>query len=137
MTSTTSTASDNFLKVAYFASIAGASILFGFSTTLSRLRKDPPGQPTLHDEGVALARKALGRATIYSVCGFGVFALASYQLFGKELIERKAKEYRAARERESDLPAEIKEYFISDKQRAARESASTNSANQQNATTSS
>jgi hypothetical protein len=108
-----STANDNLLKIAYFASIAGVSILVGFSTTLSRLRKDPPGPPTLHDEGVALARKALGRATLYSICGFGVFALASYQLFGKELIERKAKEYRAARERESDLPVEIKDYFVS------------------------
>lgn len=115
--SSTSANDNNFLKIAYFASIAGVSILVGFSTTLSRLRKDPPGPPTLHDEGVALARKALGRATIYSICGFSIFALTTYQLFGKDLIEKKAIEYRAARKRESNLPAELKEYFVSDKQR--------------------
>lgn len=122
MSSSSSSASnnENLLKIAYFASIAGVSILVGFSTTLSRLRKDPPGPLTLHDEGVALARKALGRATLYSVCGFSVFAFISYNLFGRELIERKALEYQAARERESDLPAEIKDYFVSDKQREAR-----------------
>lgn len=120
MSSSSSTNSESLLKIVYFASIAGVSILVGFSTSLSRLRKDPPGPLTLHDEGVALARKALGRATLYSLCGFSVFAFLSYSLFGRELIEKKALEYRAARERESDLPNEIKDYFISDSQRAAK-----------------
>lgn len=118
MTSTSD--EDNYLKIAYFASIAGVSILAGFSTTLSRLRKDPPGPPNLHDEGVALARKALGRATLYSVCGFSIFSFISYELFGRKLIARKAKEYREARQRESVLPSEIEDYFVSDKQRAER-----------------
>lgn len=85
----TESKSDLLIKIAYFTSLAGASILFGFSFTLNKLRKETPETPeaVLFEEGVALARKALMRGTIYSFCGFGIFSVASYHLFGKKLIE--------------------------------------------------
>lgn len=81
--------SDLLVKVAYFSSLAGASILFGFSFTLSKIRKSTPDTPDsiLYEEGVALARKALMRGTIYSVGGFTLFAVGSYALFGRKLID--------------------------------------------------
>lgn len=78
--------SDLLLKIAYFTSLAGASILVGFSTTLNKSRKSTP-EAALFEEGAALARKALFRGTIYSVCGFSLVALASYKLFGKKMID--------------------------------------------------
>lgn len=77
-----------YLRVAYFASIACTSILVGFSFTVNKLRKSTPENTdaVLYEEGAALARKALMRGTIYSVIGFGCFAVASYNLFGKHWI---------------------------------------------------
>lgn len=79
-----------YIKVAYFASLASASMLFGFSLTLNKARKTPLETPeqALVEEGIALARKALFRGTVYSVCGFSIFAFTSYHLFGKKIIER-------------------------------------------------
>lgn len=84
-----STNIDLFVKIAYFTSLAGASILFGFGLTLNKLKKDTSQTPeaVLHGEGAALARKALLKGTIYAVGGFGIFAIASYQLFGKKMIK--------------------------------------------------
>lgn len=85
---------DLFIKIAYFTSLAGASILFGFSRTLSKTRNkiDATTATTeaakLHEEGVALARKALFKATLYSVCGFGLFSIVSYKLFIKKWIKQ-------------------------------------------------
>lgn len=95
---------DNLYKIAYFTSIAGVAILFGFSTTLGKLKKDIPGT-SLHEEGAALARKALLRGTLYAVCGFGVFAFSSYHLFGKKLLAIKREEYRKAQDTPIDWPA--------------------------------
>lgn len=80
---------DLFVKIAFFSTLAGASILFGFSTTLNKLRKSTPDTPdaVMYEEGVALARKALFRGSIYSICGFGVVAFASYRLFGRKMID--------------------------------------------------
>lgn len=80
---------DLYVKIAYFTSLAGASILFGFGLTLNKHRKDTSVKPeaVLYNEGAALARKALMKGTIYAVSGFGIFALASYQLFGKKMIK--------------------------------------------------
>lgn len=88
MSSETSTKTDLFIKIAYFTSLAGASILFGFSVTLGKLRKNNLETPeaVLHEEGVALARRALLRGTLYSVGGFSVFAIASYHLFIWKMI---------------------------------------------------
>lgn len=116
---------ENLLKVVYFSSIAGIATLFGFSTTLGRLRKDAPlensspkSSAQLHQEGVALARKALFRATIYTVTGFSTFMFISYQLFGKRLLATKAEEFRQARERGVDL-SELKFLFGSEESKSA------------------
>lgn len=84
-----STNNDLFIKIAYFTSLAGASMLFGFSVTLNKLRKSAPetSETKLYGDGVALARQALMRGTIYAIGGFSIFAFASYKLFGKRLIE--------------------------------------------------
>lgn len=84
-----SNGNDLLIKIAYFTSLAGASILLGFSVTLNKLKKNIPDTPeaALYEEGTALARKALMRGTIYSICGFSLFAVASYKLFGKTMIE--------------------------------------------------
>lgn len=83
------------LKVLYFTTITGASILFGFSTSVKKFNKESPAnrEAALHCEGVALARKALLRGTIYSVCGFGVFTTATYLLVGKKLISQFKKQH--------------------------------------------
>lgn len=112
---------ENLVKIVFFTSIAGVATLFGFSSTLGKLRKDSPYPETpspktsaqLHQEGVALARKALLRATVYTVCGFGTAMFISYHLFGKSILQNKAEEFRIARERESDL-SELK--FLFEKQ---------------------
>ena len=110
---------ESLVKIVFFTSIAGVATLFGFSTTLGKLRKDAPfgespspkTSAQLHQEGVALARKALFRATTYTVCGFGAFVLVTYHLFGKKLISNKAEEFRQARERGVDL-SELKFLFV-------------------------
>lgn len=79
------------MKILYFASLTGASILFGFSRSLSKIRKNDIAtteEAKLHEEAVGLARKALLKGTIYSVCGFSVFAIVSYKLFGQKLIRQ-------------------------------------------------
>lgn len=81
-----------YLKVAYFVSLTGASILFGFSLTLNKFKKDLAGpdvspRAQVYQEGAALARKALLKGTLYSFCGFGLVAITSYHLFGKSLIQ--------------------------------------------------
>lgn len=78
---------DDLIKIVYFTSLAGTSILLGFGLTLGKLKKNASTTTTLHDEGAALARKALLRGTMYSVGGFGLFSVVCYQLFGKKLIE--------------------------------------------------
>lgn len=80
--------SDNLIKVAYFASLAGMSMTLGFSYSLSRIRKSSTEGPdaALYGEGVALARKALLKGTIYAVCGCTLFAMVSYKLFFKNMI---------------------------------------------------
>ena len=101
-----SSSADNFYKILYFTSVAGASILFGFSRTISKLNKEQAGAKSpeagVYEEAVALARKALLRSTIYSCCGFGLFLFGSYHLFGKKLIERRAEEFK-----KSDGPTSI------------------------------
>lgn len=77
---------EDLIKIVYFTSLAGTSILLGFSLTLGKLKKTSQ-KASLHEEGVALARKALMRGTMYSVGGFGVFSVICYHLFGKKLIE--------------------------------------------------
>lgn len=72
--------SNVYLKAAYFASIAGLSIVLGFSATVNK-HKGKSVSPTdvaVYEQGVALARKALIRATLYSVAGFGVIGLVGY-----------------------------------------------------------
>lgn len=78
---------DDLIKIVYFTSLTGASILLGFGLTLGKFKKNASITTTLHDEGAALARKALLRGTMYSVGGFGLFSVICYQLFGKKLIE--------------------------------------------------
>lgn len=77
------------LKIAYFTTLTGASILFGFSYSLSKIRKNSNVTPSaqLHDEAVGLARKALMRATLYSVGTMSIFAIASYHLVIKSIIK--------------------------------------------------
>lgn len=74
-----------YAKVGYFITLASASVIAGFSFTVNQARKNNSKQ-TIHEEGFALARKALLRGSIYSITGFCIFCTTSYQLFGKEMI---------------------------------------------------
>lgn len=60
------------VKIAYFATLAGGSILLGFNYAIGKARKTSESSEAgkLHQQGVELARKALARATLYSVGGF-------------------------------------------------------------------
>lgn len=73
-----------FLKVVYFTTLASASLLAGFSLTINKNKLDPSSssEAKLHNEGVALAKKALMRGSLYAMTGMGIIALASYGIFG-------------------------------------------------------
>lgn len=83
-----------YLKIAYFTTLAGASILFGFSYSLGRLRKSKNDNPDakIHAEAVALARRALLRASIYSIGSMSLAAFTSYHFVIKSTIERQKEE---------------------------------------------
>lgn len=80
---------DTLIKVAYFTGLTGMSITLGFSVSLSKLRKttNETKDAVIYEEGAALARKALMRGTIYAVCGCTLFAILSYKLFVKKMIQ--------------------------------------------------
>jgi len=88
---------------------------------LGKLRKDETIKEAvaektstqLHREGAALARRALFRATVYTVGSFGGLLFVSYHLFGRKLLARKAEEFRQARERGVDL-TELRFLFPND-----------------------
>lgn len=84
---------DNLIKVAYFTGLAGMSMALGFSVSIGRLRKSTTETPdiALYEEGVVLARKALMKGTLYAVCGCTLFAVVSYKLIFKDLVN----DYRA------------------------------------------
>lgn len=130
MSSDSSSRTELFIKIAYFTSLAGASILIGFSTTLNKLRKNTPDTPeaVLFEEGSALARKALMRGTIYSVCGFGICAFASYKFFGKKLIDNFNS--RAKNNDEKDIKY-LQDLFGTSRESLVGESSSTQNEEQQ------
>lgn len=70
-----------YLKVAYFVSLAGTSILVGFSYSINKFRKNHTGPDR---EAVALAKKALLRGTIYSVSFCGILGAVIYRILRKE-----------------------------------------------------
>lgn len=92
-----------YLKLAYFATLTGASILFGFSYSLGRIRKSTNDNPDakLHAEAVRLAKKALFRASIYSIGSMSLAAFATYHLVIKSTIERQKEERKLLPEQES------------------------------------
>jgi len=80
------------LKAGLFLTLVTALGLasgFGFSVSSTKKRetKHLTGDKlnhyyNLHDSGVALARRALGRATLYSVSGFTLFCFTVWKLSG-------------------------------------------------------
>lgn len=82
---------DLYLKLLYFTSLAGASILFGFSYSLGRSRKsrNDIADAKIHGQAVDLAKKALMKATLYSVGSMSVIAITTYYLFIKSTIDGK------------------------------------------------
>ena len=72
-----------------FVTAVGLISGFGFSlsSTKKRETKNLSGEKltsfyTLHDSGVDLARKALARATLYSVTGFSLVCITVWKLSG-------------------------------------------------------
>lgn len=83
-----------YLKIAYFTTLTGASILFGFSYSLGRVRKSTNDNPDakIHAEAVTLARRALFRASMYSIGSMSLAAFATYHFVIKPTIERQREE---------------------------------------------
>lgn len=85
------------LKAGIFLTFITAFGLFaGFGLSLSSTKKRETKHLTgeklnhlysLHDSGVELARRALARATLYSVGGFSIFCFTLWKLSGASTFE--------------------------------------------------
>lgn len=77
-----------YTKVLFFIGISSVAAIGSFGAMLSRTEKEgktKPGvklDPAAMETGASLARKALGRATIYAVGGFSAFCFLSWKLIG-------------------------------------------------------
>ncbi|XP_003746860.1 transmembrane protein 242 [Galendromus occidentalis] len=83
-------------EILFMSTLAGFSMLLGFSATLAKTKKDCPKDFTkgmmasaeLPESGTALAMRALGRGTLYAVGGFSIFCFAVWKAMGvKDLKE--------------------------------------------------
>ncbi|KAK6182824.1 hypothetical protein SNE40_010418 [Patella caerulea] len=75
----------------FLASLTGLSLLGGFGLTIGMAKKQDPSmfskgmatyQPGISESGGHLALRALGRASLYSVGGVGLFSLIVWKLSG-------------------------------------------------------
>jgi hypothetical protein len=95
---------DNLLKGLFFAFTAGFGLLSGFGLSVAKARKSQKEElfqeslrnlrgveynrqkqlieADLHEAGTKLARRALFRATVYSVTGVSLFCLFTWKLSG-------------------------------------------------------
>lgn len=71
--------SDLYIRIAYFASLTGVSVLLGFSWTMNRIHKAEPKtrDAKLFQEGVSLARKALFRGSLHALFWVGLLSAAT------------------------------------------------------------
>lgn len=74
----------------FLGSVAGASIVFGFGSTLAAAKKKDPEyfnkgltpQAVKMEAGASLAMRALGWGTVYAVGGCGILFYAVWKLLG-------------------------------------------------------
>lgn len=87
---------DKLLSGLFFTFITSVGILSGFGYSLSVTKKQDSKsylkgiQPNLfevHESGAGLARRALLRATLYSVTGFSLFCVGVWKLSGASNFE--------------------------------------------------
>ncbi|XP_039266139.2 transmembrane protein 242-like [Styela clava] len=81
-------------RLLFFLGITTMGALGGFGAMLSRterqnqkLKQGQQVDPVMTENGIALARKALGRATLYSVGGFSLFCLVVWKMIGAKDFE--------------------------------------------------
>lgn len=102
-----------YTKVLFFIGISSVAAVGSFGAMLSRTEREgkiKPGvklDPAAMETGASLARKALGRATIYAVGGFSAFCFVSWKLIGardfaefREIMGRKFPKIHRPREPE-------------------------------------
>jgi hypothetical protein len=77
----------------FFTFVTAFGFLSGFGFSLSSTKKkdtlyyNKGAEATLHESGVELARRALARASLYSVSGFTIFCLGVWLLSGARSFE--------------------------------------------------